>query len=33
MPDIENHMVTEQDELNAKGIGYIDECCVGDEDE
>lgn len=32
MQDIENHMVTDQDEFNAKGLGYIDQSSVFDEE-
>lgn len=28
MPNIENNMVTDQDEFNAKGLGYIDQSSV-----
>ena len=28
MPNIENHMVTDQDEFNTKGLGYIDQSSV-----
>lgn len=32
MPNIENHMVTDQDEFNKRGLGYIDQSSVYDEE-
>lgn len=32
MPNIENHMVTDQDEFNKRGVGYIDQSSVYDEE-
>lgn len=31
MPNIENHMVSDQDDFNKRGLGYIDQSSVYDE--